>query len=243
MVIAMGLMSACGGPREVTLEVQAPGPDGALAPVPNLALVILPYDRDSILDLLEAQATVPRPHVSTLDSLFEAFRGPYASFTTASAMVERYRDTLDALKTAMDTILRGDEEYRVRFQLFAQLSDSLEQAEGRRGEALGGLERARKTFVPLSDSLRNEVRAWEADTFAGYDTLVTNLAEETGRIGQVDTTDSSGRTTITLPRGAWWVYAKAWNVADPNSEWYWNVPISGDTVRLDDRNGTRQPTY
>lgn len=243
MMTVMLAIAGCNGPRDVTVEVWAPDLDDQLDPVPGLPLVILPYDRDSVLALLESEALQPRPHVAVLDSLFAAFRIPYRTFRFAAVQVERYRDTLNALKTAMDTLLRGDEAYRERFQLFAQLSDSLELAQGRRDKALTGLEQARRSFVPLSDSLRQEVRLWEAETFAGYDTMVTNLAEDTGRVGLVDTTDMSGRSTINVGRGSWWVYARAWDVADPNSEWYWNVPLSGDTVRLDERNGTRLPTY
>jgi hypothetical protein len=150
---------------------------------------------------------------------------------------------MTTLKAAMDTLLRGDDAYRLRFQLFAQLSDSLEQSEARRDQAATALRQTRRTFVPLSDSLRQEVRAWEEATFRGYDSLVTALAEETGRTGLIDTTDSTGHSTMQVGRGTWWVYARAWDVEDPNSEWYWNVQLTTDTVRLDSRNGTRLPTY
>jgi len=237
------LLAACNGPREVTVEVMVLDLDANPIVAPNLPLVILPYDRDSLLDLLERQAVRPRPHVATLDSLFAAFRVPYLEVARAAHAVGRYRDSMTTLKTAMDTLPRGDEAYRLRFQLFAQLSDSLERSEARREQATTALRRARRTFVPLNDSLRQEVRDWEETTFRGYDSLVTALADRTDRTGLTDTTDSAGHATMRVGRGAWWVYARAWDVEDPNSEWYWNVQITGDTVRLDDRNGNRLPTY
>jgi len=237
------LLAACNGPREVTVEVRVLDLDANAVVAPNLPLVILPYDRDSLLDVLESQATRPRPHVAALDSLFAAFRVPYVEVARAGRMVNRYRDSLTTLKAAMDTLLREDEAYRLRFQLFAQLTDSLERSEARRDRATTALHQARRTFVPLSDSLRQEVRAWEETTFRSYDSLVTDLAEQTGRTGMIDTTDSAGHSTMTVARGAWWVYARAWDVEDPNSEWYWNVQLKSDTVRLDSRNGIRLPTY
>jgi hypothetical protein len=237
------LLAACNGPREVTVEVRVPDLDANAVVAPNLPLVILPYDRDSLLDVLESQATQPRPHVAALDSLFAAFRVPYVEVARAGRMVNRYRDSLTTLKAAMDTLLREDEAYRLRFQLFAQLTDSLERSEARRDSAATALRQARRTFVPLSDSLRQEVRAWEETTFRSYDSLVNDLAEQTGRTGMIDTTDSAGHSTMTVTRGAWWIYARAWDVEDPNSEWYWNVQLKGDTVRLDSRNGIRLPTY
>ena len=237
------LLAACNGPRDVTIEVMVPDLGGSTTVAPSLPIVILPYDRDSLLGVLESEAPRQRPHVTVLDSLFAAFRVPYLEVARAGRMVGRYRDSMTTLNAAMDTLLRGDEAYRLRFQLFAQLSDSLERAEARRDLAATALRQARLTFVPLSDSLRNEVRAWEDTTFQRYDSLVTGLAEETGRTGLVDTTDSDGLATMRIGRGAWWVYARAWDVADPNSEWYWNVPLAGDTIRLDRRNGIKLPNY
>ena len=237
------LLAACNGPSEVTVEVSVPDLEGNPTVAPNLPLVILPYDRDSLLGVLESEAPRQRPHVGVLDSLFAAFRVPYLEVARAARMVGRYRDSMTTLKAAMDTLLRGDEAYRLRFQLFAQLSDSLKRSEARRDRATAALRQARLTFVPLSDSLRQEVRVWEETTFRRYDSLVTGLADQTGRTGLVDTTDSAGRATIRLGQGTWWVYARAWDVTDPNSEWYWNVQLAGDTVRLDSRNGSRLPTY
>ena len=76
-------------------------------------------------------------------------------------------------------------------------------------------------------------RPWEETAGSGDNSLVTALEALTDRIGLSDPTDSAGHATIRVGRGAWWVYARAWDVEDPNSEWYWNVRITGDTVRLD----------
>jgi len=150
---------------------------------------------------------------------------------------------MTVLKSALDTLDRAESAYHVRFQIFAQLRDSLTRSESRREAAAADLRRARESFVPLSDSLRREVRLWEDSTFRAYDAMVTAFVDETGRAGLTDTTSADGRTTMTVGRGAWWVYARAWDVEDPNSEWYWNVRITRDTIVLDSRNGTRLPTY
>jgi hypothetical protein len=43
--------------------------------------------------------------------------------------------------------------------------------------------------------------------------------------------------------GRWWIYARAWDVQDPNAEWYWNVPVEGDSVVLTPANARRRPRY
>ena len=236
-------LSGCDARREVVIQVELPDLEDTPTPVSGLPIVILPYDRDSLLGVLEAEAETPRPHVALLDSLFGAFQEPYVAFATAAAKMDRYRDTLTVLKATLDTLPRESEPYRNGFQQFAVHSDSLEQAEREREAATRALERARTSFVPLSDSLRAEVRLWEAQTFAGYDTLVKNLVDETGRFGVSDTTDALGEAHVTLGRGPWWIYARAWNIRDPNSEWYWNVLVESDTVVLTSRNGSWLPTY
>ncbi len=233
----------CDVTRDVTIQVELPDLESTETAAPGVPIIVLPYDRDSLLAILEANAERPRPHVRVLDSLFQAFRGPYLAFARAAARVERYRDTLNALKAELDTLPRDAEAYRAGFQQFALLSDSLERAESLREAGARDLKRARDSFVPMSDSLRREVRTWEEATFAGYDTLVKNFVDRTGRQGVSDTTDTRGYVGLTLGRGPWWVYARAWDVLDPNSEWYWNVPIDSDTLYLDSSNGTRLATY
>ena len=57
----------------------------------------------------------------------------------------------------------------------------------------------------------------------------------------VDSTRADGRTRIKLKRGVWWVTARAVNVLDPNREWYWNIRVTGDTVRLNPKTGRVRP--
>ena len=57
----------------------------------------------------------------------------------------------------------------------------------------------------------------------------------------VDSTRSNGRIRLKLKRGEWWVTARAVNVQDPNREWYWNLRVEGDTVRLTPSTGRARP--
>jgi hypothetical protein len=105
------------------------------------------------------------------------------------------------------------------------------------------LDRARSEFLNRSDTLRAAVRQWEDSTYRGYDSIVENLAKQTRREPVTDSTDATGWAKLTLPRGRWWIYARAWDTSDPNSEWYWNLPVNGDTLLLSSRTGRRQPKY
>ncbi len=220
-----------------------PGPDSIPTPVSGLGLVALPYDRDSVLGALEARARSPRPPTAELDSLFARFRGPFAAYSQAAFEAGRLRDTLATLKARLDALPRNAPEYRDLYAGFGRLSEELKKAEAREAEARKVLDAARGTFVSRSDSARRRVRAWEDSAYMGYDSIVRGITERSGRAPVADTTDATGHASVTLRGKPWWIYARSWDATDPNSEWYWNVPVTGDTVVLDPRSGRRRPRY
>jgi hypothetical protein len=85
------------------------------------------------------------------------------------------------------------------------------------------------------------VRQWEDSTYRGYDSIVRGLSH--GHDAVTDTTGADGWAHLRLKPGRWWIYARSWDATDPNAEWYWNVPASGDTLLLSSRTGRRQPRY
>ena len=203
----------------------------------------LPYDRDSVLASLEKRASTPRPHTARLDTLFARFRGPFTAYSATAYTAGQLRDSLAELKRRLDSAERGSPEYRTLQASHSRVSDSLASVELRGKRAQVALSRARSDFVSRSDSLRNVIRQWEDSTYRGWDSIVENLARRRGLEPVTDSTDATGWAQFTLPRGKWWIYARAWDTSDPNAEWYWNVPVSGDTVLLSSRTGRQQPRY
>ena len=128
-------------------------------------------------------------------------------------------------------------------RVFGRLSDSLTSAQERERS---GPQRARpraREFVARGDSLRLRVRQWEDSTYEGYDSIVAGLARRARREPVTDTTGADGWATFTLAPGRWWIYARCWDATDPNAEWYWNVPVTGDTLLLSSRTARRRPRY
>ncbi len=237
------IVTACDTSREQVVEVRLPGPDGSVGAVPSLAVAALPYDRDSILTSMEGRASRPRPHTAILDSLFAEYLVPYQQYLAAAQRSRDLRDSMETLASQLEGLARTDSAYQRVFGNYAQVRQAQRDAEIELAAATDGLERARRRFVPLSDSLRREVRAWKDTTFAGYDTVVNNLVERMLRDPAIDTTDAAGRAAFVLRGKPWWIYARAWDAHDPNSEWYWNVEANGDTLVLDTANGRRVPAY
>jgi hypothetical protein len=240
--VGAGLL-ACERSRDVAVRVSIPGPDSLETPVTGIGLVALPYDRDSVLTALERSAKTPRPDTVALDSLFRAFRRPFINYSAITYRVNQLRDSLAELKGRLDSMPRNAAEYSQLYARFGRLSDSLAAAQRRSLEARAELDRARGQFVDRSDSLRTLIRHWEDSTYRGYDSIVRNLAIRRGRDPVTDTTGADGWAHFHLRSGRWWIYGRSWDATDPNAEWYWNVPVEGDTVLLSSRTGRHQPRY
>lgn len=241
-LVLLVFLAACEH-SQVRVRAAVPGPDGALVPAAGLALVALPYDRDSILAAFEASAPTPRPHPAALDSLVNQFREPFVTYTRLALAAERWRDTLDLLRLRLDSLPRGAEAYRTLYAEFSRRADSLAALQRAAEDAHRRLDAVRRDVVPRIDSLRREVARWEDSTFRAYDDTARALQQRIGRPVVSDTTGSDGTTLVVLPRGPWWIYARAWDVGDPYAYWYWNVPVRGDTVVLTPSNAVHRPRY
>jgi hypothetical protein len=234
---------ACEHPRTVAVRVSIPGPDSVETPITGIGLVALPYDRDSVLNALARNARSPRPDTVELQRLFHEFRGPFTAYTATAFAAGQLRDSLERLKARLDSLPRGSDEYRERYGAFGRMNDSLAALQARTEQRHGELDRARAAFVERSETLRAAIRHWEDSTYLGYDSLTDALAAQRHRQPVTDTTGADGWAHFTLDDGPWWIYGRSWDATDPNAEWYWNVPVSSDTILLSSRAGRRRPRY
>jgi hypothetical protein len=236
------MLAACSR-REVKIEVVIPGPDSVDAPVARLGLVALPYDRDSVIAALEAKHPRPAAITHQLDSLFQAFRAPFAVYASAAYRVQTLEQSLGRLRLRLDSLPRASATYDSLYRDFTRLTDSVATARDRRRDGLEELAIARASMGFRIDSLRQLMSGWEDSTYRGYDSITKALGSGLGNAPIADSTGADGRVTIRLPAGRWWIYARSWDAWDPNSEWYWNVPATGDRLVLDRSNGRRLPRY
>ncbi len=222
---------ACNGGRDVAVRVSVIGADSAESPVPGATLAALPFDRDSLLHALELRAGTTRPHAAELDTIYARFRQPFIVLSEASQQAEALRDSVTAIGAA--TAGAPAAALRARLKAAEAHVDSARQA----------LAAVRAATAPRADSLRRSMAQWEHSTYAAYESLAGARLRATGRDVPADTTGADGWARVHLPPGDWWIYAASWDVTDPNRYWYWNVHVSGDTLRLNARNGVRKPRY
>jgi hypothetical protein len=185
------LLAACGTPETVvTLTIKG-------APVRGQAVVVLPYDRDSILAGLAAKAPTPQPDPAPLVALLDSLRQAYALMAAAPPGDPRARQAL---------------------------------------------ERRRAELEPRVEALRTVQHRWRDATYGAYDSITFAFTRRLARDPFTDTTESDGAVKLRPPQnGRWWVTARTWDADDPYSEWYWNLPLAGDTLHLTTANAQRRP--
>jgi hypothetical protein len=240
----LGLLILTGcGPRETVIRVAIRDLDGRRAPVAGLPLVLLPYNRDSILALLLARGPARRPETRQLDSLFAIFRTPFIALTRETDRARQLRDSLAALRQRIDAEPRSTRTYRTLYLAYATTVDSLTAVEHRAAEASRLASAAMKRVGPRIDVLRRAMTRWEDSTFRSYDSVIATLTARLGRTRLNLVTGADGRLAKRLPPGPWWVYARAPDPADPNAAWYWNLPLRGDSFDLDPSSAEHRPCY
>jgi hypothetical protein len=213
------------------------------APVAQLGFVALPYDRDSVLSALEAKSPKPAALTRQLDSLFQRFREPFIAYAAQAYRVQSLEAAMARIKLRLDSVPRASPLYDSLYRSFATDSDSLAPAHRRRDQTQHILAAVRNDLEPRIDSLRQQMARWKDTTYRGYDSITKVLGSGIGREPIADSTGRDGHATIRLPRGEWWIYARSWDAWDPNSEWYWNVRVTGERVVLDRASGRRLPRY
>jgi hypothetical protein len=241
--LALLVVAACGGPRQIAVQVLVPDLNGVETPLPGVEVAALPYDRDSVLRALEGRASTGRPHTRELDSLFQAFRQPFLAFARGAWQLEllhRLRDSLTAHRQKATPDSPGARELERRL---VALDDSLRRLAPELEHRRAALGAARDTLWPRIVRLQPDVRRWELSTYAGYDTIVRGFVRDRLRLGLADTTNATGWAELQLSAGRWWLYARSPDPQDPNAQWYWNVPASGDTLRLRPATGRHLPRY
>ena len=236
LVAGIALMvAACGS--NVTVQVLTESANGP-KPQANLPVQFLPFDRDSVFDALDTQASTPRPEMSAeLKAEASRVADLQSRWRTADSQWAEERDQLQQLSTRLDNLDRRDPDYRRLYQQFNRREATVNRLDRGRTELFDQFTQAQESVSKSIDSFKIVRDLWEEETYAGYFEIVSQLLG--GDDLREDTTNADGYAVMNLPGGDWWITTRA-PVAD--GELYWNVRVGGrESVTLDESNGeTRQ---
>lgn len=246
-VASSALLAACGGGEVVVQAAIRPETDetAEAAPLPNLEVRALPYDRDAIFDSLRAAYTEPEPEIpDSLAQLQSSIAEAQEQLSAAEAQWNAARDSLKQLSDRMASMSRGDPQYVVAFRDF-NAQEAIERRERQRmEEANQRFTQMLSAFNEQSAQVRARRQAWGDEAFASINEVIEARLEESGLVEHWDTTDANGVVRFEgLKKGDWWLHAR---YDLPYTELYWNVPVSvegGDpiTVILNRENAQVRP--
>lgn len=225
------LASACGS--SVTVEVTTEGADGP-QPQANLSVQFLPFDRDSVFDVLDSQAETPPPEMSDdLRSASERVSTLQGTWREKEAEWSDTREQLRSVRETLDNLDSRDPDYRRQFDRFNELERVERRLDRERKAAFDSFTAAQNQVTARLDSFRVVLETWEDDAYSGYFDIQQELLD--GADVVEDTTNADGLATVSLPGGDWWVTTRA---PVENGEIYWNVKMPDvDTLRLNESNG------
>jgi hypothetical protein len=229
-------LAACGG-SDLTVEVLSDSPQGAVAQE-NIEVGFFPFDRDSVFDAMEAQASSPKPEIpSDMVTTFEEIRSLQEQYNAKNNEWAEGRDRLQTLSEQLQGLDRRSRDYMQKYEEFGNLESQVNRLEREKVELFDQFTGMQESVAVRVDSFRIARDSWEEATYADYFDVEQELLKAVKGEVIYDTTGVAGTVTRSLPGGDWWVVAR---VPTPRGELYWNVkvdPGAVDTLRLNSDNG------
>ncbi|MEJ2481659.1 MAG: hypothetical protein P8049_00650 [Gemmatimonadota bacterium] len=230
------LLTACGG-SDLTVEVLRDSPQGAV-PQENIEVGFYPFDRDSVFDALDAQASSPKPEIpADMASTFEEIRSLQAQYNAKNNEWAEGRDRLQNLSRELQGLDRRSRDYMQKYEEFGDLETQVNRLEREKVDLFEQFTGLQESVAVRVDSFRIARDSWEEAAYADYFDLEQDILKASKAEVFFDTTGAAGTVTRSLPGGEWWVVAR---VPTPRGELYWNVKVDPgaiDTLRLNSDNG------
>lgn len=239
-VLALGLglasLGACSRSGELVVQA-AIGRDttGAATGIDKLVIDLLPFDRDSIFEVLTRQASAPEPPIPPdLMALRDSLAAARELWTQAESQWNAVRAEMQDLSGSMDGMNRGSREYVQAYGRFTDLESQERSLARAKDQAFAEYEALQGRYSARADSIKVVRFNWEDEAFARYGEIVDSLLEASGRQIHTDTTGGGGYAVFRVPAGRWHVYTR---YELPFEELYFNLPVQieagqQDTLRL-----------
>lgn len=247
-VFAALVLTACGQARvSVTVELEDEDGDGT-ALLDDVAVRLLPYDRDFIFDSLTAAAPTPEPEIPPeLLAAQEEIAQAQQDWRDAEDRWNFLRDTLKKLTDELAELNPSMRTYRTIHDEWERWDGQYRQVDRRKGSLFERFDSLQRETNSQMEGVRIVQRDWADQAFRDVDLVIAARIDETGLEEAADTTGAEGPgvARFEVPPGEYWVYARH---ELPNQEFYWNVPVTVErgepvAVRLGRDNADTRPIF
>lgn len=217
------VLAACGG-GEVVVQASIQGPDGNAAPLRELVVRALPYDRDAIFTELEQAYGKPQPEIpADLKQLQDQISAAQTEWSNAEAIWGAARDSLKVLSDKMKGMNRASAQYTIAFREFSAQEPIVQRTEQQSKAAFQRFDQLQKDYNARAEAVRLQREQWADEAYASVDSVIQARMLEGELKEYADTTDSNGVASLSgMKKGNYWIYAR---YELPYDELYWNVPV------------------
>lgn len=238
-------LTACSRSTQLAVQAVAEGTDGEEMPRNQQVIRLLPYDRDSLFEMLATTASDPEPQPPRdLIDLRDSVAVAQEEWTTAEAAWNDMRSQMQQLSDRMQNMDRASNEYAQAYRRFDDLDRQVRRLDRDKQGYFESFTALQGQYRARADSFNAVYEAWGDAAFDRYGEIVDSLLEARDIEELVDTTEAGGWALFSVPRGSWWVHTRAALVFE---ELYWNVPYQSaggaDTLVLNNANAQRRPIF
>jgi len=247
LAAALGAAVTVGCSGEAVVLAQIDNQEtGETAPLSELPVRFIPFDRDAVFDSLKNLADRPEPEApDSLVQLQTRIQEAQATLSTATDHWNGARDSLRGIKSRLDKLPRSSAQYRLLFRDYDEQADRETSAKREMDAAFKRFNDLQTSYTTMAQEYALLHEQWADEAYADVDAALAASADAVGRVDVSDTTDMNGIVREKLKKGKWWVHARYELVYE---ELYWNVPIEvmgGDPVELilNRANAQHRPKY
>jgi septal ring factor EnvC (AmiA/AmiB activator) len=195
MVALLPILAACGG-SELTVMVLA-GEGDELQPVADLPIELLPFNRDSVFEMLAAQAEEPEPQIpADLRAQFDSVAAMQEVWRATEAEWAEAREALQNLSGRLQRLDRRSREYQQLYRQFDGLESTERRLNNTRQQAFQAFDELQRQTLGRADSVRAVTEAWEDIAFMDY----MDIEAETRFSSRAATPRSESSSSGHIPR-------------------------------------------
>jgi hypothetical protein len=229
-------LAGCGG-SPIVVEVVADGPTGPM-PQANTEVRLFPFDRDSVFDVLDAQASTPKPAVpEDMVATFAEIADLQEQWRVKEREWSEGRDQLQSLSDELQGLDRRSRDYMQKYEQFGDLEQQVNRLDSEKVALFEQFTGLQESVAARVDSFRIARDSWEESTYADYFDIETEILRARKAEVLADTTGVDGTVSMSIPSGDWWIVSR---IPTASGELYWNIrvdPSQSDTLRLSVENG------
>ncbi|MDE2794882.1 MAG: hypothetical protein OXL34_08710 [Gemmatimonadota bacterium] len=224
-LIATLALAACGqGQVSIVVELEDEG-GGDARLLEDIAVRLLPYDRDQVFDSLTGAAPTPEPEIpADLLAARDEIAAAQRAWTDEVTLVANLREQIDTLNKQLESLNPAMNEYNRIFRQVDPMITEWERREANTETLFARFNELQQANIAQMNEVRDARDLWADQAYRNVGEVIDALTEASGLEEAADTTGVEGAILFdNVAPGQYWIFARYELVYD---ELYWNIPIT-----------------